>query len=454
MRKMGSKPAKMIAALSISAAVLASGIPGTAVVHAEKPVLSTSSPVYGSESAPAVKPLWSLPLAKFNQDGRSFTAAIVEEGRVFALVTGGQLAAYDGASGKRLWKYGAGLKPLLVYDQGIVYGLTKEGYVYAVSAGGSKKWTAPIKADKADSINPIGDTVYVTQDLTLFALDRATGKLRWKVTETEGSYTAGLTDVMENSGVVLRMYYVQGALSSNQINAYDKATGKQLWTSFRQMTPLAVKDGIVYSVMDLFMIGDDDPVNKSLHIAVLNLKTGEKKGERVYKWTAKPEAPGQYSFGGAYGSAFLDGNDLYIYQDQVVAKYNFSAYTPDGKPVQRWVTPNPRDYQPLYRVHNGRLLYQSLHNNSISVIKTANGQILHSPSGIPSVQTDLYGNGLFVARVDGTLEAYNFAALKPVFSVKTGARDFESTLKSGNMIYVRTGGTLHAVKLPASLTTG
>jgi len=185
----------------------------------------------------------------------------------------------------------------------------------------------------------------------------------------------------------------------------------------------------------------------------MDLKTGAKKGERIYKWTAQPEVPGQYQFGGAHGSAFLDGNDLYIYQDQAVAKYDFSAYSKDGKASARWSSPNPRNYQPLYRVYNGKLLYQNLNDHSIELMKTAGGQILNFPTGIQPVQTDLYGNGLFVARGDGTLDAYNFTTLKPVFSVKTGFRDFNPTLKSGNMIYIRSGGTLFAVKLPASVLT-
>ena len=126
------------------------------------------------------------------------------------------------------------------------------------------------------------------------------------------------------------------------------------------------------------MTGDNDPVAKRLRIAALSLKTGAKKGERAYAWTNTPATPGQYQFGGASGSAFLDGNDLYIYQDQAVAKYDFAAYGANGKPAQRWAAPNGRDYQPLYTVHGGRLLYQNNHDNGIGVLKTANGQFLHS----------------------------------------------------------------------------
>ncbi|MBM7566667.1 PQQ-binding-like beta-propeller repeat protein [Paenibacillus sacheonensis] len=444
---------KALTALGTAALIaLAALPPGASVAHADKAIVSSSTPLYGTVSAPAAKPLWSLQLMTFKQDGAVMTAALAESGRVFALVKGGQLAAYDGASGKQLWKYGTALRPLLVYNQGTVFGLTKDGAIYALGTDGSRKWTAAIHADKAASIEPIGGMVYVTENLTLYALERATGKLLWKHTETSGEYEGGLTGITEDDGVVLRNYMVQGALSSTQINAYDKMTGKQLWTSFRQSPPLAVKDGLVYSVTDTFMAGDNDPVHKTLHIAVMSLKTGALKGDRVYGWNAQPANPGEYRFGGAYGSAFLDGSDLYVFQDQGVAKYDFAAYSPGGKPMQRWAAPDPRDYGPLYRVHNGRLLYQGFDDRAIEVLKTSTGQILRFPNGIQPVQTDLYGNGLFVAKADGTLDAYDFAAVKPVFSLKTGSRDFESTLKSGAMLYVRSGGTLHAVKLPANLS--
>ena len=205
---------------------------------------------------------------------------------------------------------------MLAYDQGSLYGLTTDGSVIAVTKNGSKQWTTAIGANKADSIVPIGDTIYVTQNFTLFALDRATGKLRWKVTEKDNFYSSGSSDIIVSKGVVLRNYLVQGALTSNQINAYDQATGKKLWTSFAQFSPLLVKDGLVYSVMDTFMRGDDDSSNRSLQIAVLDLVSGKKKGERVYNWTVVPEVPGQIESGGANGSAFLDGNDLYIYQEK------------------------------------------------------------------------------------------------------------------------------------------
>ena len=190
---------KSFAALGLAAAIAMTSLPaGGSPAHAESSVLTSSTPIYGAVSAPAAKPLWQVKLARFEQEGRALTSAIAEEGRVFALADGGQLAAYDGASGRKLWTSGAALEPLLVYGQGVLYGLTKDGSIYAIGTNGSKKWTAPIRADKAESIAPVGDTVYVTKNLSS---SRWTGRPAgsWKTTETAPRYEGGLSGVTERT---------------------------------------------------------------------------------------------------------------------------------------------------------------------------------------------------------------------------------------------------------------
>jgi len=443
-----TKLTKIIAVAGITT-LLTSLSAGAAEVHAENPIISTWSPLVEQKSAPIVKPIWSMPLAKFNlQNGYSSPSSVVlaEEGRIFTLVTGGQLAAYDGSNGHRLWKYGSDLLPYLVYDKSILYGFTKDGALFAVTANGGKKWTTKIQATAEDHIQLTPDSIYVTHHSTLFALDRETGKLRWKVTEPPEYYFQGGI-VVESNGIVLRDYLVEGVHSSGMLVSYDKLTGKRLWERDRIWDPLTVKEGLVYSLMDTFMLESEDANNNQVDIAVIDLKTGEFKERRVYKWAKPPfEERNIYST----TPAFVDGNDLYINQDLHVAKFSLTSYTPGGKPVQLWNAPNLRYFSPLDRVHEGRLLYQDRINHSILLMKTANGGQIQFPLGSPPVQTDLYGRSLLVARADGTLDAYNYLTLQPIISVKTGSRDFEPTLKSGNMIFIRSGGTLHAVKLPAS----
>ncbi|MFB9328068.1 PQQ-binding-like beta-propeller repeat protein [Paenibacillus aurantiacus] len=426
----------------------------TSSVSAEQPILSRSTSIGIGQSVTQAKTAWSIPLAVFSETGWARTVAIAEEGRVFALIGSGQLAAYDGASGKRLWTYGKSLKPLLAYDQGTVYGLTAEGSIYAITSGGTRKWVSAIGAKGAERITVTGDTVYVTKDRVLYALERATGKLRWKVAEKrEEFYLSGYPEVRETEEIVLRMYYVEGAHSSNQVNAYDKRTGKLLWRYSDVGLLLEVRDGLVYVTMDWFMIGDNDPTSKSLQIDEIELQTGKRRDGRVFTWNVQPDSAADHRFGGSGGSALIDGTAIYIFQDDVVAQYNFPAYEQGEKPVKQWKAPDPTQYVPLYKVHQGRLLYQHDQDHAIGMLKTVNGGFVRTPYGINVIQTDLYGNGLYLGLADGSLLAYDYAALKPIFSVKTSGRNFEPTLKSGGMLYVRSGGKLMAVKLPSNLAT-
>jgi len=447
------KATKRIFTTGAAILLFGAAVQGTAApALADKPVLSNSTSVGNEQEAPQVKAAWSIQLAKLAEGGGDRTVAIAEEGRVFALMDGGRLAAYEGTTGKRLWTYGKSLKPLMVYEQSTIYGLAGDGSIYAVTADGTRKWESPIGAKDANGIDIIGDTVYVTNNLVFYALDRATGKLRWKVAEKkEDSYIGGYTSVTESEGVVLREYYVEGVHSSNQINAYDKKTGKRLWTYSDIYSVLTVRGGLVYAFMDMFMREDYESGSKSLHIAVLDLRTGKMMEHREYKWTIQQDSASPYHFGGAYGSALVDGNALYLFQDYMVAQYDLAAYKPDGNPVKRWKAPDPEQFYPLYIVHQGRLLYQNQHDNAIGLLKTVNGGFIRTPAGRTVVQTDLYGNGLYLGLADGTLIGYDFATFKPVFRFNAGTRDFRPTLKSGSMLYVQAGGKLTAVKLPATL---
>lgn len=90
------------------------------------------------------------------------------------------------------------------------------------------------------------------------------------------------------------------------IAVYDKLTGTKLWEASRQFSPLAIKDGILYSVCELFML-DDDPVNRKIKIAAFNLRTGALKGERTYSWTDHAVTDGIYHGAALMAPHFLTG---------------------------------------------------------------------------------------------------------------------------------------------------
>ncbi|RXZ82547.1 serine/threonine protein kinase [Paenibacillaceae bacterium] len=436
-------------AVSLIAAQIAA-VPLTAA--ADSPVVSLRNPS-AAVPTPVLKPAWSAAVDSANKwEDATEQQAAAANGKVFAF-SGKKLIAIDATTGKKLWQFGEQLIPKVVYDKGVLYGITKNGALYAATEKGGKKWSEKASLADADKLMLIGDTLYITRGTDLFAYNAETGKLRWKANEKQAD--GGDPNVIEANGVVLRVYMVQGALTSSQLTAYDKKTGKQLWAHFRQGAPLAIQDGLVYSITDEFSFNNGDSPDRQIKITSYNLKSGVVKGERVYKWTVPQSPDGSFRSGGIDGSAFLNGNDLYIYQGPVIAKYAFNSYSASAapKPVKTWNKSYQSDqYMPLYKIHRDRMLFQSFNNGQmLAGMKLANGQTVGWYGDNPAAQIDVYGNGVYIGQTDGVFHGVNFDTQKQVFQVKTGSRAYGPTLVTGGQVIIQAEGKLIGVKLPTAL---
>lgn len=421
------------------------------VVSAEKVLVSTSNPYYNQIVAPTLKPVWSTPIAilKDNPTYQNVTA-IAENGKVFTLQRNNKLIAMNASTGQKLWEFGSELAPLFTYSNNHIYGLTKGGSLYAVTEAGKKVWSAALSLPNASSIQRIGSTIYVTDDTQLAAVDASNGKIKWKIADKSNNFT-GLVELSEADGVIIRNYISQGAISSVALVAYDAQTGKKLWEQTRQQSPLVVKDGLLYSITNTEML-DDDPVNRKIKVSVFSVKTGVLKGERLYKWTDTENKDGVFKSGGIYGSAFLDGNDFYVFQGNKVAKYDFWKYSVDGKPLKEWPSYGKEGDYPLNQVLQQRMLYVNYNSGLVSALKLDNGQSVTLNQGEnPVVQSDIFGNVVYSGQSDGLFHAYDLLTLKPIFTVNTGSRDFRPSLKTGGMLMIRTDNKLLAIKLPTSI---
>ncbi|WP_231638741.1 PQQ-like beta-propeller repeat protein [Paenibacillus sp. JCM 10914] len=162
---------------------------------------------------------------------------------------------------------------------------------------------------------PTSDTLYAINGSMTFAFDRATGKLRWKANEplADGHGTAYLE---EADGAILRTFMVQGALTSVQLNAYDKKSGKKLWGHFGQGEALTIKDGLVYSIdyYSPLLLDYQSVPDRTVIVNAYNLKSGIQKGSREFTWKLEQEPPYEHGHSGV----FLSGGKLYIEQGNQV----------------------------------------------------------------------------------------------------------------------------------------
>ncbi len=403
---------------------------------------------------PELKPVWTAQVDNYLEmnDPYVWTQAVAEEGKVFTFADS-KLIALDAKTGKKLWTYGSDLTPYVVYHDGIIYGLASNDNPYAVDAKtGKVKWQSDVSTWidtrlRTEKLVPTADTLYVIKGSITFAFDRATGKLRWKADEpaAEGHGTAYFE---EANGVILRTFPVQGALSSVQLNAYDKKTGKKLWGIFGQGEVIRIKDGLVYSI-DYYsqMLVDYQSIpTRKLIINAYNLKTGEKKGSREYSWTV----PGEPPYEGYYYGAHMNDGKLYINQANQIAEYDFDAYKAGLAPLRTFQQPYGDNWV-LHRIAQDRLIYWNISNGELAGTKLANGQGVGWRGDAPVSQIDVYGKGMYRSQRNGTFLGINMLTTNVLFKVKTGADMHGTTLKTGNMIIIQAEGRLLGVKLPAAL---
>ncbi|MEW4428548.1 PQQ-binding-like beta-propeller repeat protein [Paenibacillus pabuli] len=410
---------------------------------------------YSKLTVPELKPSWTVKVDSYTDQNESYQGqqAVAEDGKVFAF-SNRKLVALDAATGKQLWTFGKDLTPSMVYDNGVLYGLTSSHKPYAVNAKtGKAVWQSGTSTwmdtrERTEALIPTADTLYVIKGSTTYAFDRKTGKLRWKADEAsaEGNGTAYL---QESDGVVLRTFFVQGALTSVQLNAYDKKTGKKLWSEFGQGEALQIKNGLVYSVdyyTPLLQDYESDP-DRKVQVNAFNLKTGTRKGSMDFTWKMSGDPP--YERG--QGSVLANDGKIYIEQAGKIAEYDLNTYKNGDAPTRTFQPPGGVSGE-LVAVVQERLIYRdSVTDSELKGVKLVNGSAVQWNGDAPVSQVSIYGKGIYRAQRNGTLLGINMLTSQPLFRVKTGADFHEATLKTGSMIIIQAEGKLIGVKLPASL---
>jgi outer membrane protein assembly factor BamB len=206
-----------------------------------------------------------IPTIRWAAATADLSDVVVADGTAYASFYDGTIRAFDGASGRELWRYESGVlykgyaAPLVA--GGVVYVGLPDGNFYALdAAGGSVHWSYSIGTESCAAPALVGKVVYVAAGCgqpggAVIALDAATGRVLWRVAVAGGQ----LTTPAVADGIV---FLGAGGLSANEeangfgpfelsteVLALDAATGATRWrfeTGGGINSAPAVADGTVY----------------------------------------------------------------------------------------------------------------------------------------------------------------------------------------------------------------
>jgi outer membrane protein assembly factor BamB len=304
-------PGTRYLANAFSAVLLASWTPNLLAASDSKVALFRADPRHtGVYNTHAIKPgrlKW-----RFKTGGKVRSTPAVVEGIACFGSEDGHLYAIDISNGQSLWKFRTGgdvsSSPAVAEDT--VYFLGGDGVFYAAGLKtGQQRWKfpagpdLPFEAMKGDprtwdyflsSPTLMDDGVYFgSGDGNLYALDRKTGKLRWRF-QTKGRVR---TSPAIEGGVA----YV-GSFD-HHLYAVDLPTGKLKW-EFQAGAPIqsspAVADGLVY-------FGARDA-----HLHAVDIQTGQEvwKADHQGSWVvASPAVAHGMVFAGSSDGQFVQAVD-------------------------------------------------------------------------------------------------------------------------------------------------
>ena len=183
--------------------------------------------------------LWRSPAANVGQDWANGTPA-VDGGRVF-VQEGHSLVAIDAASGARLWsrriRIAASPPPTtLLANAGVVYVSETDSLMAVEASTGRTIWS--VHPDSQAVTEPALDNsgFYTGQRglAVVYALERATGAIRWKTNVVVGSafaaHVRGVAVAGDTVYAAVEKYLDRnGAAAKGVLVALDRMTGTELW---------------------------------------------------------------------------------------------------------------------------------------------------------------------------------------------------------------------------------
>lgn len=187
-------------------------------------------------------------------DWISPTAAVMDDGVIF-LIGERNVYAVDADSGLEYWRFGTRDAQSVAVSNGVLYVPTYWSLVHAIDINtGLELWrhsqpvgpgTPEANGPSYYSPVPVGDTLVVSSDAAIVALNSATGDMLWSFPIVGWS-----TYSVVESGLVL-------VSNDRNLSAIDLASGVERWRNTSMAGAVAVVNGVVISGGDSFLSGLD-----------------------------------------------------------------------------------------------------------------------------------------------------------------------------------------------------
>ena len=200
----------------------------------------------------SLKQVWSVDAGTgSSSSGRLSAVPLVSGGKVFTLDAAGNVSAFSGGSGAKIWKvsltpedesskegFGGGL----AIEGSRLFVTTGYGTVVALDTGsGAVQWNKSLGEPIRNSPTASGGKVYfVSTDNTLYALDGVTGERLWKARGLPQTAT-----LLSNASPAVAGGLVVAPFPAGDIAAFQAGTGKAAWRDSLTRTTGTSASGIL-----------------------------------------------------------------------------------------------------------------------------------------------------------------------------------------------------------------
>lgn len=349
------------------------------------------------------KKIWSVSIGSISPKQGHFIQPVVADGKVFAMDNDYVISAFDGQTGKRLWRtaidvpsddddvVGGGI----AFDNGRIYVTTGFAMSYAFNANDGKQlWETKIDGPMrtAPSVDQ-NRMIITTIDNQSRGINTDDGALIWRhfgIAEIAGLRGGASPAISDNITII--------PYSSGEIFALRANNGRELWSeSLASLQPLnALANLADIRAMPVIDRGIVYVVGHAGRMMAIDLSTGVRAWERSIGGTEMPWAAGDYIF-------VVSSDAILIALTRRGGRIKWSTYLPEFEDMES------REDKIIWRgpvLAGDRLL---LANNLGSVLSVSpyDGKIMGEIKFSNSISTMpiIADNILFILEGNGTLTA-------------------------------------------------